>query len=223
MTLAPSTELGLRLQLLDHEPKVTYELDDVCAVPGCQHPPEAGSHHIEPRSRTGRKGGVDFVAVDGMVVPNRCRLCTPHHRAVTGEIGGHKARIVWDDFQGWWAFQTKQDTVWVGSLPLRGIEGYHIHTLVMKDGRPWCEGCNRPVPEVKSTEPVARRTRITITEPAGEEGVLEDLLIQLVEKYRAVWPDELAPVGADHWKYRAVHFAAYAALTADLVPRETGG
>lgn len=94
VTLAPSTLLGPRLTLIrDEDVLVVENLGERCAVPDCPDRPEPGAHHIEPRSRTG--GPKLFVVIDGLVVPNRCRLCSRHHLAVTGGIGGHTARIVW--------------------------------------------------------------------------------------------------------------------------------
>lgn len=87
-----------------------------------------------------------------------------------------------------------------------------------------CDACGRPLPKAKPTDdPGPRRKIFSVSVPSDEHGVLEDLCEQLVEKYQAVWGDELAPVGSRMWKYRAVHFALYAALTADLVPTEEGG
>lgn len=67
-----------------------------------------------------------------------------------------------------------------------------------------------------------------IYEPVGEEGELEDLLTQLVERYQQIWPDELSEVGSRHWRYKALHFGLYSLLTAPedvisrLLPSETG-
>lgn len=86
-----------------------------------------------------------------------------------------------------------------------------------------CDSCGRPLPNEESDAPTGpKKQRVNLVVPIGEEGVLEDLLEQLVEKYQSVWPDDLGPVGAAGWKYRAVSFAAYAALTANLEPSEVG-
>jgi hypothetical protein len=120
LTLAPSRLLGTRLDLLrDDSWCVTYGLSEICSVPGCWQRPEPGSHHIEPRSRTG--GPVDYVVIDNLVVYNRCRLCPMHHLWVTGDLGGHKARIVWED--GAWHWQEPSARVgvvaWVDKGPLK--------------------------------------------------------------------------------------------------------
>ena len=73
-----------------------------------------------------------------------------------------------------------------------------------------------------------KRSKVVIYEPHGEEGVLDDLLEQLVETYQEVWPDELSEVGSRHWRYKALHFALYSLTTAPpdvisrLLPSEKG-
>lgn len=95
-----------------------------------------------------------------------------------------------------------------------------------------CPTCKRPLPKERSDAPVKRRVRITLTPPPGEEGVLEDLLIQLVEKYEEAFPEDAAAmhegvgiggIGSPFWMWRAIHFSAYSALTQDIMPKEVGG
>ena len=85
-----------------------------------------------------------------------------------------------------------------------------------------CYGCGRKVPEKKSDDrPGPTRSVVSIHEPAGEEGTLEMLMINLVEKFREQFPLEhdemkrtvgLEVIGGTSWKYHAVHFALYACL-----------
>lgn len=101
MTLAPSRLLEHgRFQVPPQDKWVEYDLGTRCCVPGCNNPAQAGAHHIEPRSRTG--GPVDYVTIDGLVRSNKCKLCSSHHRQVTGDTGGYRARIVWHERQWWW-------------------------------------------------------------------------------------------------------------------------
>jgi hypothetical protein len=100
-----------------------------------------------------------------------------------------------------------------------GVNGHEIK--LDKDGR--CVNCHRPVPKVQPDAPTGpKRERLALTVPPGEEGVLEEMLIGLVDRYKEHWPDELGPVGADFWRYKAVCFAAYMVLTHNLVPAEEG-
>lgn len=147
MTLSPSKPLGTRFAIVTGE-WVHYQLAPVCAVPGCWERAEPGSHHICRRSDTA--GPKNWVAIDGLVVPNRCRLCTSHHRAVTGGVGGHQARIVWAiDGPGRWLWAVhppltpagstyanmfEDDTgAWVVTGSLKGIEGMYSEEEVEFD------------------------------------------------------------------------------------------
>jgi hypothetical protein len=96
-----------------------------------------------------------------------------------------------------------------------------------------CGVCERPYPKVKSdAQQGARREIIQLHVPKGEEGVLENLLISLVDKHKEAWPRDFAAmragvglevVGGRSWKYYAVHFSVYAALTVPgLAPVEEG-
>lgn len=96
-----------------------------------------------------------------------------------------------------------------------------------------CPACERPVPKVKSDDQHGpRREVLSLHIPKGEEGELENMLIALVDKYKEEWPRDYAAmrngvglelVGGRSWKYFAVHFAVYAALTVPgLAPVEEG-
>lgn len=71
----------------------TYQIVPVCAAPGCDKVPD-DPHEVWSRANAG--GFTSWVEVDGRWVGNRVGLCRPHHEAVTGEIGGHKAAITYD-------------------------------------------------------------------------------------------------------------------------------
>lgn len=96
-----------------------------------------------------------------------------------------------------------------------------------------CPGCGRTVPKLKSDEVAGPQgERWTISVPPGEEGNLELMLIDLVNKYKDAWPLQyramrdsvgLEVVGGRRWKYYGLHFAVYAALTLNIQPNEEGG
>lgn len=98
----------------------------------------------------------------------------------------------------------------------------------LSNGKIVCTGCNRPVHTVAQGSARPKRSKLVIYEPTGEEGELDGLLDQLVEKYMRVWPDELSEVGSRFWRYKALHFALYSLVTAPdeiatrLLPSETG-
>ena len=83
-----------------------YILNDVCAAPDCGHWIGLEDHHIWSRSflKDKKAWWVTVVSDDvGQVVaPNRVALCPLHHLEVTGGIGGHKARIVYEDGTFYW-------------------------------------------------------------------------------------------------------------------------
>lgn len=96
-----------------------------------------------------------------------------------------------------------------------------------------CYGCHRTVPTARSDDkPGPAREVLSLHVPKGEEGILENMLIDLVDKYREQWPRDYAAmrqglglevVGGRSWKYYAVHFSVYAALTVPgLAPTEEG-
>lgn len=98
----------------------------------------------------------------------------------------------------------------------------------LSNGRLVCSGCNRPVHTVAQGSARPKRSKVVVYEPHGEEGVLEDLLDQLVARYQKAWPDLLSEAGSRHWRYKSLAFALYALVTAPdevakrLLPSETG-
>jgi len=101
-----------------------------------------------------------------------------------------------------------------------------------------CPSCGQKIKETATTDESTRpkRAKLVISVPLGEEGVLDDLLIQFVERFKPMWDaplegsgSELPQVGDRHWKYMALHHGLYALLTADedtaarLLPSEIGG
>ena len=104
---------------------VIYDLPPVCQAPGCDQPREwGGGHHVIRRSATG--GPVDWVSIDGLVIPNRVALCTLCHRGVTGEIGGHRYHIRFPTieqieaelYSPWWLWYARMPAGWRLAGPL---------------------------------------------------------------------------------------------------------
>ncbi len=92
-----------------------------------------------------------------------------------------------------------------------------------------CPTCTRKVPHVHDKEPGPKQSRFTVLEPPGEAGTLDELMVQLVERYQEVWPEDLGRLGDKGWRYRALHFGLYTLVTAPhsvaskLLPSEEGG
>lgn len=88
MTLLPASDFGIR----GHTGK-PYSVDERCSVPGCPRR-SVHTHHIWPKSFL-RGQPYEWVELpDGTVIGNRTGLCLEHHNMVTGEIGGHRALIM---------------------------------------------------------------------------------------------------------------------------------
>jgi hypothetical protein len=106
---------------------------------------------------------------------------------------------------------------------------FHTHPV---PGKP-CDFCARTFPKVRADAPHgSARDILQVSVPKGHEGVIDQMLIELVDKYQQQWPREYAAmrnevglevVGGRSWKYHALHFATYAALTVPgLEPVEEG-
>jgi len=96
LTLLPAKDFGIR----GHEGK-PYEVNEICAVPGCGRE-SAHCHHLWPRSYL-RGQPYEWVRLpNGIVIGNRVGLCREHHEWVTGPLGGYKARISFESGIFWW-------------------------------------------------------------------------------------------------------------------------
>lgn len=106
-----------------------------------------------------------------------------------------------------------------------------VHEYALEPGVE-CPGCQRTIPKVKADSMTGPgRARFVAAIPAGQEDVLDDLLVQIVTKYQEQWPLDYAAmrngvglevVGGRAWKWYALHFAAYAVLMAPGLEPETG-
>lgn len=105
----------------------------------------------------------------------------------------------------------------------------HVHLKPGDD----CPECGRKIPKKRAdSERGPARARLNVRVPLGEEGVIEQLAIQMVEKYQEAWPMDYAAardgmglevVGSSGWLYRAIVFALYATLMVpELAPVEEG-
>jgi hypothetical protein len=88
-------------------PGPAYDVGELCVRPGCGRL-AVHAHHLVPRSAL-RGEPYDWIRLPdgGGVVGNRVGLCLLDHDAVTGSIGGHRARIryssglfLWEDRDG---------------------------------------------------------------------------------------------------------------------------
>jgi hypothetical protein len=105
MTLLPSSDFGIR----GHEGNA-YTVNEVCAHPDCGRP-SAHAHHCWPRSYL-RGQPYEWVSIsvggETVVIGNRLGFCVSHHEMLTGEIGGYRARLCWEQGVMWWEDRAQQ-------------------------------------------------------------------------------------------------------------------
>lgn len=93
------------------------DLPAECACPGCGRP-AMQRHHLWPKSFL-RGQPFEWVSVNGIILANSIGLCLGHHTEVTGDTGGHAAKIVYDEtlqvFE-WWEAIPDDDWMFVGRL-----------------------------------------------------------------------------------------------------------
>lgn len=95
-----------------------------------------------------------------------------------------------------------------------------------------CVACHRIIPKKKGDDRIgSQRSVVSIHEPSGLEGTLEQLMIANVSKYREQWPLEFATmrngiglevVGGRSWKFHVAHFALYATLMVPGLEPDSG-
>jgi hypothetical protein len=162
MTLLPSAEFGIR----GVEGKA-YDVESVCAAPGCGRP-SVHVHHLWPRSFL-RGQPYEWVGMpDGTVIGNRVGLCVEHHEPVTGMIGGHRAKIVFESGVFWWEEKAPDQPPilvarWVrtGALvyqPPGAIAREHPAIEAVNDGLDEvCPSCGKPKAPKRKLPRLARR------------------------------------------------------------------
>jgi len=105
VTLAPSSDFGIR-----GYPGKPYEVNEICAVPGCGRA-SAHAHHLWSRSHLRGQPYEWVVLPNGTVIGNRIGLCREHHEWVTGGPGGHRARILFQP-SGLFSWDYKAGDLW---------------------------------------------------------------------------------------------------------------
>lgn len=209
MTLLPSADFGIR-----GYPGNKYRVNDVCAHPACGKPSQH-THHCWPRSYL-RGQPYEWVKLpDGRVIGNRVGFCVEHHEMLTGEIGGHRARLVWESGVMWWQDRSPQpEGVWTIKRPLTTqpptgekfvmnprftYEGVvydtpdahgHVDGLVC----PTC-GHHTPDPDAPRAKQERRNTKQWVVTVPDDAEIGADILDSWVE-------DFAVPLGASAWSSR---------------------
>jgi hypothetical protein len=88
----------------------------VCGKPGCNRF-ASERHHLWPKSWLRGQPYEWVVLPNGDVIENSVGLCTLHHGHITGEVGGHKARILlFEDNVLQWHDRNGDEWTYVGIL-----------------------------------------------------------------------------------------------------------
>jgi hypothetical protein len=98
MTLAPLVRPDVRG--VEGAP---VQLSQWCVAPGCLSLTQQ-RHHLWPKSYL-RGQPYEWVAIGERVLPNSVGLCVRHHGWVSSPVGGHKAKLTYDEGTGlfyWW-------------------------------------------------------------------------------------------------------------------------
>jgi hypothetical protein len=160
-----------------------YKVGPYCCVPECRRVTEH-AHHIWRRSELG--GPFSWVELpDGHVVGNLAGMCPPHHEAVTGRIGGHKAAIrMTDDHVFWWCRYINEQYEFVAPIdPQPPTHEAHVASPADVESENSCPTCGRPRARRRKTASSSKRARKTwpVRVPADAEENGAEVLDSLTE------------------------------------------
>lgn len=174
-------------------------MNRICAVPGCITPAAHG-HHIWPRSYL-RGQPTEWVETNEGVLSNVVGLCAPHHLDVTGDIGGHRARITYDGGTFWWTDMDPLATqkaalfpqplggeqppdVPIPDAPSEHFSEAHADHGVLVPGQT-CPSCGYTKPKPRSKLPKRRTEQWGVMVPADAE-IGSEVLDQWVEEFAVI-------------------------------------
>lgn len=157
MTLAPLVDPSVRG--VEGKP---FVVTDRCVQPECMEAAQE-RHHLWPRSFLAGQP-VEWVTVQGSVIPNVVGLCHHHHLQVTGSRG-HLAHIRWNEslkILEWW--ENEGDYVepdrWVSRGPLKS-QGILPATPVPPRARAeLCPSCGKPKSKPRSELPPGEKRKV---------------------------------------------------------------
>jgi len=143
----------------------------VCAAPTCRRPAQQ-RHHIWPKSFL-RGQPYEWVSVNGIVLQNSCGLCMGHHAEVTGDPGGHAAKIVFNEglqVLEWWEALPYEDWVCLGLLD--GEEAPLLHQTeagIERAKEGLCPSCGKPDRKESKAGPKRKTKAWTVKVPDDAE------------------------------------------------------
>ena len=142
-----------------------------CAAPSCRRPAQQ-RHHIWPKSFL-RGQPYEWVSVNGIVLQNSCGLCMGHHAEVTGEPGGHAAKIVFNEglqVLEWWEAVPHNDWACLGLLD--GEEMPLVHQTeagIERVKEDLCPSCGKPNRKESKALPKRKTKAWTVKVPDDAE------------------------------------------------------
>ena len=169
-----------------------------CGRPGCSKF-ATERHHLFPRSYL-RGQPYEWVSLPGdLLLANSIGLCTDHHNRVTGGVGGHKSKIVWEDEEFVWYDATHADWKLVGPLL----------TYASPEGDERCPACGHITHKgAKPSERRKAKTWAVIVPDDEEDGAV--VLDSYVEDFAGIFgfSDESARLRRYHVLARVLQWAS---------------
>ena len=183
MTLAPLISPGIRG--LEGKPG---DVSGECVSPGC-HSPAQQRHHLWPKSYL-RGQPYEWVSVNGKTMSNSVGLCVACHSAVTGELGGHRAHIRYNEsisiFE-WWAKGEGEDWFYVGPIDRQRFVDAKPEARRIRAQEGLCPECGKPLASHPQHPPGPRRKVTTWTVVVPDDGeVGSDVMDDHVEQFSAL-------------------------------------
>lgn len=186
MTLIPLDDFNVR-----GHPGGAYDVPETCSAPDCSSRSQQ-VHHCWPKSFL-RRQPIEWVKLsNGTVIGNRLGFCVEHHNGLTGLVGGHKARLHWQDGIMWWDVPIPGEEHWSRIGPTKhqppgsGVGQTHDHDG-LADGEtcPTC-GHHRKPASVMRPGKLRPTKEWTVTVPDDTE-IGADLLDEWVEDFAIVF------------------------------------
>jgi hypothetical protein len=158
--------------------------------PRCSHCGKLAehAHHIFRRTRQG--GPEDWIEIDGKIVGNKTALCWDCHNMVTGEIGGYKAAIRYDQGLFVWCEVISEGSRVVGYVPERPLApqpptpesladdpSRASGTSPVSDTCPFCGQAKRRRPRVPSFGRRRKSWTIKVPDDAEDGATVLDTLV----------------------------------------------
>lgn len=153
-----------------------------CVAPGCLSLAQQ-RHHVWPRSYL-RGQPYEWVEVHGKTICNSVGLCLQHHSWVTGGVGGHLAKIVWDgdlELLTWWEMDdSMQEWFFVGPLRRQDFVQKLPEAAHVRREEGLCPTCGRLKAKAKVNAPKRKVKSYSIAVPDDAE-VGTDVLDTYIE------------------------------------------